>query len=350
MKGRQIVLGPIHDRDAAALLVDGRLEDLCIAPDDSVPLPPGAICRARVERLIKGQGGVFLRLPQGLSGYLRDRSGRGEGQYITVQVSGAAEADKAIPVTTRMLLKGRHVIVTPGAPGVNVSRRIRDEECRDQLVAIGDAALAGVEAPPGIIFRSIAETAALDDIRDELEALLGIAAQIASDAGTDVEFLLDAPTPAETAWCDWADPAADDIVENRTAMADCGVLDAIEDLLDPKVDLGSGWAAIETTRALTAIDVNTGSDHSVAAGLKVNIALARDLPRQLRLRGIGGQIVVDFAPMAKRDRGTLEQVLRAAFKSDPAETVLIGWTTMGLFEISRKRDRLALSQLMAPLA
>lgn len=104
---------------------------------------------------------------------------------------------------------------------------------------------------------------------------------------------------------------------------------------------------IEATRALIAIDVNTGADTSPAAGLKANIALARDLPRQLRLRGLGGQIVVDFAPVPKRDRATLDQVLRAAFRGESTETTLIGWTAMGLYEINRKRDRIPLTQMAA---
>jgi Rne/Rng family ribonuclease len=103
---------------------------------------------------------------------------------------------------------------------------------------------------------------------------------------------------------------------------------------------------VEPTRALTAVDVNTGGDTSPAAGLKANIAAARELPRQLRLRGLGGQIVVDFAPMSKKDRGTLEQVLRAGFRAEGGETVLAGWTTLGLFEIQRRRDRLPLAGLM----
>ena len=65
----------------------------------------------------------------------------------------------------------------------------------------------------------------------------------------------------------------------------------------------------------------------------------------MAVRGLGGQVTVDFAPMPKRDRGTLDQILRAAFKAEPAETVLIGWTAMGLYEISRKRDRLPLSRI-----
>lgn len=344
MKGRQIVLGPLFGLDAAALVVDGQLEDLAMAAGDSLPLAPGAICRAKVDRLVKGQGGVFLRLPEGLTGYLRDRSGLREGQILTVQVTGAAEDGKAIPVSSRLLLRGRHVIVTPGAPGVNISRRIRDTDLRDSLEAMGATAIAGMETPPGLIFRSITADSEPEDISAELDNLLSVATAITAEGETALELLLDAPTPAEISWYDWGDPAPDSVIEGEDAMADCGVDAEVERLLAERVDLGQQvWAAIESTRALTAIDVNTGSDNSAAAGLKANIALARELPRQLRLRGIGGQIVVDFAPMAKKDRGTLEQILRAAFKREAAETVLIGWTAMGLFEISRKRDRMPLN-------
>ena len=84
----------------------------------------------------------------------------------------------------------------------------------------------------------------------------------------------------------------------------------------------------------------------MAAAMKANVAAARDLPRQLRLRGLGGQVVVDFAPMPKKDRATLDQVVRAAFRGESAETSLAGWTTLGLYELVRKRDRMALAQLL----
>ena len=103
---------------------------------------------------------------------------------------------------------------------------------------------------------------------------------------------------------------------------------------------------VEPTRALVAVDVNTGADASPAAGLKVNIAAARALPRALRLRGLGGQVVVDFAPMPKKDRAVLDQVLRAAFKGEASETSLSGWTNLGLYELVRKRDRLPLAELI----
>jgi Rne/Rng family ribonuclease len=121
----------------------------------------------------------------------------------------------------------------------------------------------------------------------------------------------------------------------------------VDALLSPRVELpGGGHMMIEPTRARIAVDVNTGTDTSPAAALKANIAAAREMPRQLRLRGLGGQVVIDFAPMPKRERVTLEQQLRTAFKGEAAETSLAGWTPLGLYELVRKRDRVALAALL----
>jgi len=103
--------------------------------------------------------------------------------------------------------------------------------------------------------------------------------------------------------------------------------------------MGAGWMSLDSTPALVAIDVNTGGDFSPAATLKANRDAVRELPRQLRLRGMGGQIVVDFAPMSKRDRREIETMLKAAFRADPVETSLAGWSNLGLFELQRKRER-----------
>ena len=93
------------------------------------------------------------------------------------------------------------------------------------------------------------------------------------------------------------------------------------------------------TRALVAVDINTGGDTSPAAGLKANLAAAKELPRQLRLRGLGGQIVLDLAPMGKKERRGFESTLRAALRRDTTETALVGWTPLGHYELQRKRDR-----------
>jgi Ribonuclease G/E len=351
MKGRQIVLGRLFGSEAAALVVDGQLADLIADAASLTPLVPGAICRGVVDRLVKGQGGVFLRLPDGARGYLRDRAGLGEGQRVLVQVSGVAEEDKAIPVNSRLLFRGRYGIVTPGKPGVNVSRAIKDEETREALTALGTALIAetpGLDETCGLILRSAAGQVDDDEITAELAPLAQLAASILAETGGEPELLLDAPGPHDAAWIDWAEPAPDQLDKGDDAFDLHGVTDMVDALLSPAIALpGGGSALLQPTRALLAIDVNTGRDTSPAAGLKANIALARDLPSQLRLRGLGGQVVVDFAPMPKRDRATLDQVLKSAFKGEAAETVLVGWTKMGLYEISRKRDRAQLAALAA---
>jgi Ribonuclease G/E len=346
VKGRVVVLGELHGREAAALMLDGRLEDLILDPGDAVPFAPGAICRAIVDRQMKGQGGVFVRLPDGAKGFLREAGGLAPGQGVLVQVSGGAEPGKAVPVTSRLLFKSRYVIVTPGAPGLNVSRRIRDAELRAGLEALAAVAMAGSAA--GLILRSACEDAGDEVIVEDITQMRALCEAVLADLAGPPELLFAAPTPHEEAWRDWAEPAPDEVADGPGAMAEHGVEEALEALLDPRVTLPVGaHMLIEPTRALIAVDVNTGSDGSPASALKANIAAARELPRQLRLRGLGGQITVDFAPMAKKDRFTLEQQLRAAFKGEAAETSLAGWTPLGNFELQRKRDRVPLAAILA---
>ena len=132
MIGRVIVLDEIAGRKAAALIVDGVLEEVLIDPADDTPLT-GAIYRAVGDRPMKGMGGMFVKLPGGETGFLRQTDGIAPGQRLLVQVTGPSEPGKALPVTTRLLFKGKLAIVTPGAPGLNISRRIKDEAARDDL-------------------------------------------------------------------------------------------------------------------------------------------------------------------------------------------------------------------------
>jgi len=342
MKGRVVVLGEINGLEAAALMVDGRLEDLLVDSSEALALAPGAICRGRVERQMKGQGGVFVTLPGGEKGFLREARGLTPGQSLLVQIAGGTEPGKALPLSLRLLFKSRYGIVTPGAPGINVSRRIHDEDLREGLQAIAGVVMEGSEM--GLILRSACEDAEEGEVVEDIAAMRELAEAVLADAEGAPELLVDAPGPHEAAWRDWAEPVPDEVVEGFEAH---GVLEAVDDVLGPRVALpGGGHMMIEPTRALIAVDINTGTDTSPAASLKANIAAARDLPRQLRLRGLGGQVVVDFAPIPKKDRSALEQQLRAAFKGEAAETSLAGWTPLGMFELVRKRDRVALTQLL----
>ena len=188
-----------------------------------------------------------------------------------------------------------------------------------------------------MILRSSCAEADPDDIADDACAVLKLVSQVLEDEIQQVAVLLDADGAHEQAWRDWSVPAQ--IETEAGCFADHGVLDQIDALKSADVSIHGGSYSIEPTRAFVAVDVNTGKDGSPAAGLKANIAMARDLPRQLRLRGLGGQIVIDPAPVPKKDRRQLETVFRAALRSDTVETNFVGWTTLGLIELQRARSR-----------
>jgi ribonuclease G len=344
MKGRVLVLDDYAGRQAAALMIDGRLEELAIDPEGDVAIP-GAIYRGVADRPVKGQGGIFVKLPAG-SGFLRQISGVAPGQRLLVQVTGPTEPGKAIPVTTRLLFKSRFAIVTPDAPGLNISRQIKDDDRRAELSALAKIGMAGADDRLGLILRSSCESSEPDAMAEDIAAMRGLAEAVMADFAGGPELLLDGPLAHDLAFRDWLDPAVDDADTETGSFDRHGVTEAIEALRGPRVGLDAGaHMMIEPTRALVAVDVNTGPDTTPAAALKANIAAARDLPRQLRLRGLGGQVVVDFAPMPKRDRHIVDQVLKAAFKTD-GEANLAGWTTLGLYELTRKRDRLPLAELL----
>ena len=339
MKGRQIILDHIGGREAAALMVDGQLDDLLI---DSLDAPrPGTIYRAVADRPVKGQGGMFLKTPDGMA-FLRQVKGMAPGDVLLVQVTGLAEPGKAIPVTHKVLFKSRYAIVTPGAPGVNISRSIRDDDLRDELTGIARDAF---DSEDGLILRSSCATGDPDAIADDIQAMAELAKNVMADVDGDAEKLVDGDGPHMLAWREWT--MTDDVDDSEDAFENNGVLDAIEALSSPIVSLGGGASmAIEPTRALVSVDVNTGGDTSPAAGLKATIAALRELPRQLRIRGLGGAITIDPAPFPKKERRQIETVLRAALKADSVDTIFAGWTPMGNIELQRKRDRQPLSEVL----
>ena len=388
MKGRVIAIGGAEDRGiAAALIVDGRLEDLFPAqPMGSLEPNAGDIAVARVTRKLP-KAGAFCEMAGGIEGYLRDAKAVTEGARILVQVQSLPEPGKAVTLTTRLLFKGPRLILTPDAPGVNVSRKIGNESERVRLKAVVEAALRTCDLAAGtpehadrlgVIVRSAARGAEAEVLEHEFAALLAELKErharlhengLAPGVGGD---------PVCAAFRDWLSPRPDtilctpDLARNLTsgtgskasAFADrkiaaliraeadpfeaAGVRDAIAALASPEIPFAGSSMIVEATQALVAVDVNTKGDFTPAAGLKANLAAARDLPRQLRLRGLGGQVVVDFAPMPKAQRRMLEEALKKAFRDDPVETILVGWTKLGLFEMQRKRERRPLTEARLP--
>ena len=193
------------------------------------------------------------------------------------------------------------------------------------------------EIPYGMILRSSCKSASDSEILNDCRNMITAAQKVLSDDNNKLGLVHRSHSPHQMAWREWNDiPAAD---ERSGSFAEYGVLELIDELKNSKVIINNGNYHIEPTKAFVAVDVNTTADISSAAGLKANLAMAKDLPRQLRLRGLGGQIVIDPAPIPKRDRKALENALKAAFRKDTVETNFVGWTAMGLLELQRARIR-----------
>lgn len=401
MKGRVLVIDWARDPArivGAALLVDGRVEDLLLAGREGAAPVTGARFRGTVGRPAKGAGGAFVELDGGGTGYLRSAGETRQGQRLAVQVIAAAEPGKAPPVTTEIVSKTRRFLLTIGKPGVNVSRAIHPDAEKDRLKAFADRWVAEHMLPGnryalpepadahGLVVRTAAAGAPEHELARELGELLHGWKRFAGPGLPPGGGM--AECPGAVLWHalhEWTAPLPDLYIENNPvptlkmgadglpqdgaheeiAMADAdfwerhrhvaepdlfaqhGVWDEIERLRSPRVDLPDGaWMAIEPTRAMVTVDVNTGETFEAAAALKANLAAAKELPRQLRLRGLGGQVAVDFAPLKKMDRRRIEEALKGAFRRDPVETTLAGWTPLGNFEIQRKRERRPLAEVL----
>lgn len=345
MKGSLAVFDDSVGSGMAAMLVDGKLTDLLLDPPEDDPIPrPEAIYRGILERPLKGMHGAILRLPDGQKAFLKDAKGMSPGTAIVVQVATYAEEGKASPVARKLLFKSRYAIVTPGNPGLNIARNIHDEEERNRLLEIAHGALDGGEE--GLILRSACKGTDADIIADDILNMLDMCRTVIEGTnGKEPELLLDAPTATVRAWRDWNEP--DQVDNSEGSFEHHGILDYIDMAMISRVKLAdSAWLSVEPTRALIAIDVNTGGDFSPAAGLKTNLAAAKEISRQLLLRGLGGQITVDFAPVNKKERVKIESALRAAFKRDGVDTIIAGWTPLGNLELQRKRERFPLKEAM----
>jgi len=360
VKDRVILIDLPQERASqAALLVDGRLEDLLLDPPKADTTPrPGEIYWTKVDRLVPKMGGAFVKLTPYQTGFLREAKGLKEGQGVIVQISSYAEPGKATPVTSRVLYKSKLAIHTPAAPGINVSRQIKDAQERERLETCAHGIIAEhiddtdeddryVWENPGLILRSAAEGATAEALSEDICDVL--TARYCAERLTVETPPLHYTIAMESSAKGFASREWQGTLEAGPDLFDhYGVWDEIERLKSPRADLPSGaWMAVEATRAMVTVDVNTGGEFGGGAALTANLEAARELPRQLRLRGLGGQVIIDFAPLRKSDRKRVEEALKTAFRRDPIETTLAGWTPLGNFELQRKRERRPLSELLS---
>ncbi|MEM9726769.1 MAG: ribonuclease E/G [Pseudomonadota bacterium] len=377
---------PAPGVEAAALLRGGALQDLRVARPAMAASPgsspaPEALYLARVLRLLpKGEAGdgaaicalgpdqaaprAYLPRPQGLR----------EGDAVLLELRRWPTDGKAWPATRRVTLRSRRLALTPGAPGLNISRSISDEETRETLRSALRQGLEGASEAErvGCVARSAAATRP-SGLAEEV-AWLHAAWRAISEAarkGGAPRLLRAAPGPCALLLRDGADPLRPEAALAVSTRSEPRLKGALEEMLAPsdpawdaidaalseaerdpfdRADIANqAWAALaptqalpgggalhlEPTRALVAVDVDAGD----ASALTADLDAASALPRLLRLRGVAGLIAVDFISRAEKDRRRVEQRLVEGLRGDPAATEILGWTAGGVLELRRHRAR-----------
>lgn len=374
---------PLETR--VARLEDGRLSALDILREDARSLID-TIWFGRVRRVVPGMEAAFIEIGEAKAGFLpagevptadpdagiaqRVR----EGQAIFVQAIRDPVGDKGVRLTAALKLAGRSLVYTPKEPGIRISRRIEDEAERARLAEL----VAPVATEGGFILRTSAAALSPEAILAEAEALVaryrGIEA--AAAAATPPRRLAPPPSIVLQRVLEGGGDPATIIVEGRRAHAELhqalteiapdllprlkqhrereplfemrGIEGAIELALSRRVPLPSGGAiVIEPTEALTAIDVDAGgvgaAGDAETARLRVNLEAAAEAARQIRLRDIGGVIVIDFIRLREEEsRARLMKSLREAFAGDPAGPRIADISLFGLVEMTRRRQGIAL--------
>ncbi|MDR2442084.1 MAG: Rne/Rng family ribonuclease [Deltaproteobacteria bacterium] len=302
-----------------------------------------------------------------------------EGQDIMVQVSKEPIGQKGARVTTHISLPGRRLVMMSAVNHLGVSRRIEDDEERRRLRDI----LESLGTGRGLIARTAAEGATDYELKAESAFLDHLWAKIQADillqsAPALIHQELDASLKAvRDLFTDQVDRLVIDDREQYekihrflTAFSpeqtpDVGLYEGSVPLFDAynvetdlaralnkKVWLKSGgYVVIDSTEALTVIDVNTGryvGHHNLEETiLKTNLEAVREIAYQLRLRNIGGLIVIDFIDMEKEfNRERVFQTLKENLKHDKGKTKILPMSELGLIEMTRKRTRENIDRLM----
>ena len=367
----------------AAVLTDERVDELVVAQGR---YQIGDVYLGTVENVLPGIDAAFVNIGESEKngfihvtdlGPLRLRKGAAgitellePRQKVLVQVMKEPTGTKGPRLTGNLTLPGRFLVLQPHGQGVNISRRINGENERNRLRALGV-----LIKPPGagLLIRTEAEGVGEELLIDDLEALLRQweAIQQAAETATppvllnrDEDFihrvLRDFYSPdvvrvvVDTAdavgrvqaflGADQANVQVEHHRESNEILEHHKVNAAIRDALKPRVDLPSGgYVIIEPTEALTVIDVNSGSFTRSANAretvLWTNCEAATEIARQLRLRNIGGVVVVDFIDMdSRRDQLQLLEHFTQAVRHDSARPQIAQLTELGLVELTRKRQ------------
>ena len=397
-----INVNPFETR--VALVSHGLLQEIHIARADGYSVT-GNIYMGKVERIVPGMQAAFVDIGLQRPGFLHARDINRpkvmvtdetssekpdkpdirkllhEGQSVLVQVEKDPIATKGARLSTQLAIASKYLVLMPNEHHIGISQRIDDEAERQRL----RAALSDIQADAqfGIIARTASDGVEPEQLAADVALLQRIWARVLERSKTaQAPALIYEELPlhtrmvrelagveTETIFIDqsrtyerirrYVDEFIPAYAERlhfydgkRPLFERHGVEDEVRRALDVKVALSSGGSlVIEQTEAMISIDVNTGGylgGHNLEETVfRANMEAASAIPRQLRLRNLGGIIVIDFIDM--EDEEHQRQVLRTLEKAaelDPARTRIMGFTELGLVQMSRKRTRESLAQVM----
>ena len=338
-----------------------------------------------VKNVLPGMSAAFLDIGIGQNVYLNlQEQGKQKkvhvGEVLLVQIVKDAMLGKSARVTTDISLAGHYMVLLPNDQQIHISKKITDPELRQSLK---DMAQPYLERGVGFILRTAAMGASPEEIArdmaylhqtwEHLQKRYKVAqngTEIYGDANLWYRVIRDYVGPTVGAIM------VDDVAayeelqqllgagrfgkpvevslwnQKEDIFKTHGIEEQIDALLNHRIDLPSGGSLqIDQTEALTVIDVNSahysGKNEQVGQVAKrVNQEAAHMIARQLRLRNLGGIIICDFIDMPKQDMEELVQLMYHLVKKDPIKTVVCGITSLGLLELTRKRERQSIPSIL----
>lgn len=376
----------IAERDnIAAVLENKKVTDFFIHRGEVLL---GDVYLATVDNILPSIDAAFVNVGTDKMGFLHAQDVMGKGtlkeklspkQKLVVQVVKEPTGHKGPRVTTEISLPGRFLVLMPNEPGVSVSKKIENSKERARLKSIVNLIKpVGV----GVIIRTEAEGQSEADIQEDLEILLekwnniitsaetlnppnliyrdqDLLYRVIREACTDdvKEIIVDTPfalNRVQTILQNWHISKGIQVTlykGTEPLLIAMDIHKEIKAALNVKVNMPSGgYLFIQQTEALTVIDVNSGKFVSSSTQdetiLKTNIEAVHEIARQLRLRNIGGMIIVDFIDMMTRaDKLAMMEELEIALEPDKAKPQVGQLSDLGLVELTRHRQGQSLSEI-----
>ena len=378
----------IAERDNIGALMQGdKVLDLYINRGEVLL---GDVYLATVQNVLPSIDAAFVDVGVDKMGFLHAQDVMGKGalkdklspnQKLVVQVVKEPTGHKGPRVTTEISLPGRFLVLMPSEPGINVSRKIESSKERARLKSIVNLLKpVGV----GVIIRTEAEGQSEADIQEDLEILLEkwnniitasesltppnllyrdqdllyrvireACSEEVSEIIVDTAFALNRVQTLLQTWHMNKNIQVTLYKGNDPLLIATNVHKEIRAALNMKVNMPSGgYLFIQQTEALTVIDVNSGKFVSSATQdetiLKTNLEAVHEIARQLRLRNIGGMIIIDFIDMTSRvDKLAIMEELELAIESDKAKPQVGQLSDLGLVEMTRHRQGQSISEVFA---